>query len=161
MTPEQKHLADRIIKLLALANSTTFAAEAQSARAIADQLMRVHNINLGPGKPSQETIECHEYIPFAKKMRWEGIIAGALSDLCSCIIFFDDETLDSYDLVGTISNLDVCEYMLREINRQRIRAWLKYKGENGADSFQSILLWFRTSTQEENFHSHFTSGNGY
>lgn len=42
MTPEQKHLADRVAKLLALANSTTFTAEAQLARSAAEQLLEAY-----------------------------------------------------------------------------------------------------------------------
>lgn len=74
-------------KLLALASSTTFAAEAQTARTMAAELMNKHNISLGPGKPSQDTIERRFYQPFAKGMRWEGIIVLALADLCSCTLF--------------------------------------------------------------------------
>jgi hypothetical protein len=66
MTPEQKTLADRILKLLALANSTTFAAEADTARRMAEELMRTHNISVGSGKPAQNTIEVRDYIPLLR-----------------------------------------------------------------------------------------------
>jgi Protein of unknown function (DUF2786) len=39
MTPERRRIADRIIKLLALANSTTFAGEAETARRMAQELI--------------------------------------------------------------------------------------------------------------------------
>jgi hypothetical protein len=149
MTPEQKRLADRIMKLLALANSTTFSAEAQSARAVAEELMRTHSITLGPGKPSQETIECRTYVPFAKGMRWEGMIATALAKLCSCQIFFNSKTLDYYALVGTIWHLDMLEYMLQEVNRQRIRAWLEYKGSNGPDKFGKFCYGFAKALDDK------------
>jgi hypothetical protein len=57
------------------------------------------------------------------------MIAGALADVCACMIFFNSNTLAQHSLVGTIWNLDCLEYMLREVNRQRIAAWMKYKGE--------------------------------
>jgi hypothetical protein len=108
MSKEQQRIADRILKLLALANSTQFEAEASTARKLAEQLIAAHNITLGPGRPSQDTI-----VPFAKGMRWEGKIAGALADVCACMIFFNSNTLAQYSLVGTIWNLDCLEYMLR------------------------------------------------
>lgn len=66
MTPEQKRLLDRITKLLALAGSTTFSAEAQTAREMADKLMAEHKIVVGE-KPGQDTIELRMYTPFAKE----------------------------------------------------------------------------------------------
>src|SRR5262245_15461362 len=147
VTPEQKRLADRIIKLLALANSTTFEAEAKTARSMAEELMRVHNVSIDPGKPAQDAMGVREYVPFAKGMRWEGIIAGALATLCSCEVFFDHRVLDHYTLVGVIGNLDVLDYMLREVNRQRIAAWLKYKGAAGEDSFNKFCYGFAQGLQ--------------
>jgi Protein of unknown function (DUF2786) len=145
----QKRLADKILKLLAVASSTRFAEEADTARRMAEDLMRTHNVKLGPGKPSQDTIERREYVPFAKGMRWEGIIVGALSDLCSCAYFFRKETLDSYALVGTIWNLDVLDYMVREVNRQRIAAWLAYKGSGQPDSFNKFCYGFAQALQNK------------
>jgi hypothetical protein len=150
MTPDQKRLADRILKLLALAGSTSFAAEAETARTMAEDLIKRHNISLTDiaGKPAQNTIERREYIPFAKGMRWEGMIVSAITDLCSCVFFFDSETLDSYELVGSIWNLDIVEYMLREVNRQRIVAWLNYK-VSGPDSFNKFCYGFAQALQSK------------
>jgi hypothetical protein len=147
MTPEQKKLADRILKLLALASSTNFAAEAENARRMADELVRAHNISLGPGKPSQDTIEVRDYTPFAKGMRWEGIIAVAVANLCMCSVFWDDG-YTSYSFVGTIWNLDCLDYMVREANRQRIAAWLDYK-RTGADSFNKFCYGFATALKDK------------
>jgi hypothetical protein len=140
MDASQKHLADRILKLLALAQSTTFAAEAETARRLAEELMKTHNVQVG--KLGQDAIEHRIYIPFAKGMRWEGIIAGALGDLCSCQIFFTPDKLDNYSLVGTTGTLDMLEYMLHEVNRQRMAAWLKYNGSSGPDSFNKFCYGF-------------------
>jgi hypothetical protein len=104
MNKEQQRIADRVLKLLALANSTHFEAEASTARNLAEQLITAHNIALGPGKSGQDTI-----VPFARGMRWEGMIAGALADVCACMIFFNSNTLARY----TIWNLDCLEHMLR------------------------------------------------
>jgi hypothetical protein len=149
MSPDTKRLADRVIKLLALANSTAFAAEAEAARAMAAELMRTHNISLGPGKPSQDTIEIRNYVPWAKGARWEGMIVAALDDLCLCACFFNGQTLDHYSLAGTIWNLDMLEYMLSEINRQRMRAWLDYKNHGGPDSFHKFCYGFAQALQEK------------
>jgi hypothetical protein len=149
LSQDRKALADRILKLLALASSTTFTAEAQSARDAAERLMAAHNISLDPGKPSQDTIEMRQYKPFAKGMRWEGMIANALGELCACKVFFDSRTLDNYELVGTISNLDVLDYMLREVNRQRISAWMNYKAAGVHDSFNKFCYGFAVALENK------------
>jgi hypothetical protein len=149
MTPNQKQLADRILKLLALANSTTFAAEAQTARRLAEELMKAHNVDIKPGKPGQDAIEVRTYVPFAKGLRWEGIIVDTLADLCSCAMFFDKDKLDEYTLVGAVGNLDMLDYMVREVNRQRIAAWLKYKGSAGPDSFNKFCYGFAQALKDK------------
>jgi hypothetical protein len=138
---DTKRLADRILKLLALASSSQFAAEAATAKAMADDLMRTHNISLDTSKPPQDTIEIRSYTPFAKGMKWEGIIVDAIADLTSCSFFFSNR-LDHYTLVGSIWNLDILEYMLHEIHRQRIVAWLAYKGQGGPDSFNKFCFGY-------------------
>jgi len=148
MTPDQKRLADRILKLLALANSTSFAAEAETARTMAADLMRAHNISLGPGKPSQDTIECREHVPYAKGAKWEGIIIFALTHLCSCTALWW-ESLDHYRLVGSIGNLDMLDYMLREVSRQRIAAWMDYKMRSQPDSFHKFCFGFARALSDK------------
>lgn len=148
MTPEQKRLLDRITKLLALAGSTTFSAEAQTAREMADKLMAEHKIVVGE-KPGQDTIELRMYTPFAKGARWEGMIVCALANVCSCEVFFQTETLTFYKLVGTIWNLDCLQYMLGEVNRQRIDAWLQYKGRQGPDSFHKFCYGFAKALEDK------------
>jgi hypothetical protein len=142
MTPEQQKIADKILRLLAVAASTTFAAEADTARKLAEQLIAQHNIRLAPGKPSQDTIECREFKPAFNGARWEGVLIEALTMLCSCRMFFNHEKLDHYSLVGTIWNLDCLEYMLRETNRQRQRAWLNYKSSGGGDKFYQFCYGY-------------------
>jgi hypothetical protein len=53
MNKEQQRIADRVLKLLALANSTQFEAEASTARNLAEQLIIAHNITLGPTSPAK------------------------------------------------------------------------------------------------------------
>jgi len=140
--PERQKSADRILKLLALAGGTAFAAEAATARAMAEQLMTRHNIDLGEGSKGRTRISGERYVPFAKGAKWEYIIVDALTDLCNCKFFFDDaETLARYCLVGTIADLEVLRYMLAEIHRQRIAAWLQYK-RTGPDSFHRFCYAF-------------------
>ena len=147
MTPERQRIADRIAKLLALADSTTFAAEADTARRLAGELMSVHEVSPGV-KPAGEDIECRSYRPFAKGMRWEGIIADALGKLVCCNVFFGD-ALDCYTLVGTRFNLDILEYMLHAVNGQRIGAWTAYKARGGADSFHKFCYGFAQALDDK------------
>jgi hypothetical protein len=148
MTPEQKRLADRVVKLLALANSTTFAAEAATARALAEQLMRAHQIAPAHGKPPRDTIEVRMHVPFAKGMRWECMIASALARLCSCELLFDT-ALTRYTLIGAIKDLDILQYMIAEIARQRIRVWLEHKAGGNPDSFGKFCYGFACALEEK------------
>ena len=149
VTPEQQRLADRILKLLALANSTTFAAEAATARAMAAELMERHNIAVSvDGKPGQDAIEWRYHVPWAKGARWEGIIIAAISDLCSCATFFNHRDYASYALVGSVGDLDMLQYMLGEVNRQRIRSWLDYKMSAQPDSFHKFCYGFAVALRE-------------
>lgn len=148
MTPEQQRIADRIVKLLAVASSTTFAAEAETARRLAGELMKTHDVRPVAGKPVGSALAYREYIPFAKGMRWEGIIASALGRLSSCMVFFGDD-LDCYSLVGTNFNLDVLEYLLQAVNSQRIGAWTSYKASGGPDRFNQFCYGFATALKSK------------
>lgn len=142
MDAERKRLADRILKLLALASGTSFAAEADSARAMAAELMERHNIALGEGSKDRSRLACVPYRPFAKGAKWEYIIINALVDFCRCKFFYDKpDVLVDYSLVGTEADLEMLRYMLGEIHRQRITAWLDYK-RDGPDSFHRFCYGF-------------------
>ena len=56
--------------------------------------------------------------------------------------YFNIPRGNSLSLVGTIVNLDMLEYMLHEVNQQRIAAWLKFKGSGGSDSFNKFCYGF-------------------
>ncbi len=139
MDAGRQRLAERILKLLALAAGTTFEAEADSARRLAEQLMAKHKIDLGAGSKDRTAFACVNYVPFAKGAKWEFAIVDALADLCDCTFFFNRETLDGYNLVGTVADLEVLRYMLAELHRQRIAAWLDYK-RSGPDSFHKFCF---------------------
>lgn len=147
MTPEQQRIADRIVKLLAVAGSTTFAAEAETARRLAGDLMKTHAIDAGEGKPEGSAFAVRTYVPFAKGMRWEGMIVGALDDLTSCAMLYNDD-LDRYWLIGANFDLDVFEYMLHAVNGQRIAAWTGYKAAGGADSFNKFCYGFAVALKD-------------
>lgn len=139
MDANRQRLADRILKLLALAAGTPFAAEAESARAMAEDLMARHNIDLPGGAKDRTAFTWEVYVPFAKGAKWEFAIIDAVADLCNCTFFFNLETLANYSLIGTIADLEVLRYMLAELHRQRIAAWLDYK-RTGPDSFYKFCF---------------------
>src|ERR1700739_1377601 len=67
LTPDSKRIGDKIIKLLALANSSTFAGEAETARRMAEELMQMHNAEPWI-KTAQDGIEMRKHVSFAKGM---------------------------------------------------------------------------------------------
>src|SRR5215469_1392923 len=158
MTPEQKKLADKIVALLALASSTTFAAEAETARRLADELMAKHKIEqtaLGGGKPSQDTIEVREYwtprfcvFASGETAKWHSSIVMTLVDFCSCAYVYRGDYI-WWAFIGTIWNLDILEYMLSEIGRQRQTAWLSHKRLEEHDSFHRFCFGFAESLKSK------------
>jgi hypothetical protein len=154
---EKQKIAAKILKLIALADGTTFAAEAEAARRMAADLRAAYGIAAGAGASKDRTvIEVRKYTPFAKGARWEAIIAGALADLCGCAMFFGDVYRTDYRkpeggirlttnadlaLVGAISDLDMLFFMLPELHRQRIVAWTDYR-ISGSDSFHKFCYGF-------------------
>jgi hypothetical protein len=147
LNPERKKLLDRLLALLALAQGTTFAEEAASARAKAEELMRKHNLSPNEGSKDRTKLAIEQHSPWAKGAQWEYMIANTLGELCGCEVYYrGDYAL--FNMVGTVGDLEALRYMIDAVNQQRIRAWLDYK-RTGSDKLWSFSFSFARALEEK------------
>lgn len=143
---------ERVLKLLALASGTSFGAEAAAARAKAEELIAKHNIQL-PSEKDRSAISRIRYSPHFKGAQWEFLLTEKVSRSCGCEFFFNKERFeashpdDAFSIVGTIADLEACQYLLAALNEQRIAAWLRAKREGKADSFYSFCFSFARAVE--------------
>jgi hypothetical protein len=142
MTADPK-LIERVMKLFALASGTTFAHEAASARAMAEALIAKHNLTL-PSVKDRIAFGFVVYRPHFRGAKWEWMLADSVAAACGCDAFFDSEELSSFALVGTLADLEVCQYLLAILHEQRMRDWMRAKsaGAGVSDSFYSFCYSF-------------------
>lgn len=140
-------LIERVMKLFALAAGTNFAAEAATARAMAETLIAKHNITL-PSTKDRAAFTWVKYAPHFKGAQWELILAEAVCKACGSQLFFSKKLFETRDpndyfaLAGTVADLEACQYLLAMLNEQRMRDWMKAKSEGVADSFYSFCFSF-------------------
>jgi hypothetical protein len=140
-------LIDRVLKLYALAAGTSFAEEAASATAAAERLIAKHNIKL-PSVKDRTVLTCVDYRPHFKGMKWELMLAICAAALCGCKCFFNEKTLSGFVLVGTVGDLEPCQYLLAILQEQRMRAWMRAKGEGVPDKFHSFCYSFARGVEQ-------------
>lgn len=140
MDASRQKLIDRILKLLALAGGTSFAAEADSARAMAEELIAKHNVSLDEGKKDRNQFAIEDYTPWAKGAQWEYDIANSIAGLCGCEAYFYGDFAE-FCFAGTVANLESLRFILAEVHRQRIKAWLQYKNSHtGSDNLWAFAF---------------------
>lgn len=140
-------LIERVLKLYALAAGTDYAAEATAARAKAEALIAKHNIEL-PSNKDRTAFAFVFYFPHFKGAQWELILAESVCAACGCELFLDKarferrDPSDHFSLVGTLADLEACQYLLAMLNEQRMAAWLRVKRDGVGDSFYSFCFSF-------------------
>jgi hypothetical protein len=159
MNEDRQKILDRILKLLALAQGTSFDAEAATARRMAEELLIKHNVDLRvEGKPARNEFTFQNYDPWGKQWLWEWIIATAVAHLCGCEPYYRGEHPDAHHpdrqysgfmFAGRIANVEACLYVLSVVHRQRQAAWLRYKGEGGVDGFGKFCFSFARGLEEK------------
>lgn len=158
MTPERQKALDRILKLLALAQGTTFDAEAASARKMADELIAQHNVELAKeGKPQRDQFTAKDYNPWGKQWLWEWIIANAVANLCGCEPYYRGPTIKAdakpnfhaFIFAGQTPNVEAALYILPLVHRQRTNAWQRYKLGGGQDSFGKFCFSFARAVESK------------
>jgi hypothetical protein len=150
-------LIDRVLKLYALAAGTSFDHEAATARAMAEALIAKHNISL-PSVKDRTAFDSVDYWPHFKGARWEWLLANWAAKACGCDAFFNTvgEELSKFALVGTVADLETCQYLLAMLHEQRMRDWMRAKREGSSDSFYSFCFSFVRGV-EQNIRARLTS----
>ena len=145
MTPERKKLIDRITKLLALAESTSHSAEAESARAMAADLMAKHDIEHAEATMDESFIEQHDETPFRNLVAWHSYLSSAIARL-NGVYFLNvrgsQRNKARYVLFGKPSDISAYRYMVEVVLRQRTEAWLSYKAGGGLDGQRAFSHGF-------------------
>ena len=145
----KQKILDRVIKILALAEGTAFEGEAANARRMAAEFMERHNVRLPiETKEARDKIATWRHPPEMRKWLWERMIAEALAELFGCgfLVSGDAETGEGYNyflFVGFRSDLEALRYVFGEIHRQRIKAWVDFRGNRGDDSFGKFCFSLR------------------
>ena len=101
MDADRTRLIQRIMKLLALAAGSSFTAEADTARALAADLMAKHNIDSVNSPKDRSIMVVEDYKPFMPNAMWEFILVDAITDLCGCAMFWkgDQEHFNLFQIV--------------------------------------------------------------
>ena len=143
MDANRTKLADRILKLLALASSTSFSAEADTARKLAAELMEKHNIDAVDAPKDRTVMIVEEYKPFMPDAMWEFILVEAVTNLCGCSMFWkgDKEHFSLFKVAGLTPDVEAAMYILAQLNLQRMRRWVEYK-RHGSDGFGKFCFGF-------------------
>jgi hypothetical protein len=143
MDAKRQQLIDRIMKLLALAAGTAFKAEAETARALAAELMAKHNIDSVDAPKDRAVMIVENYTPFMQDAMWEFILVESVTRLCGCGMFWkgDKEHFKLFQIVGMTPDVEAACYILTKLNQQRMRGWIEYK-QHGADGFGKFCFGF-------------------
>jgi hypothetical protein len=146
-------MIDRVLKLYALAAGTSFSHEADTARRMAEELIAKHNITL-PSVKDRAAFAKVTYNPHFRGAQWEYMLAVCATALCGCTIFYFGE-YETFALVGTIADLEACQYLLAFLHEQRMRDWIRAKAKGTSDSFYSFCFSFARGV-EKNVESRLT-----
>jgi hypothetical protein len=156
MNTDRQRLVERVLKLLALAAGTSFEAEADTARVMAEALIAKHNITLPSAKDRTALAEVR-YTPHFKGAKWEWMLTDWAAQACGCkAFFFGKEALTEFSLVGTVADLEACQYLLAILHEQRIRDWMRAKREGTPDNFYSFCYSYARGV-EQNVRAHLTA----
>jgi hypothetical protein len=164
LSPERKKLLDRIAALLAVAESTTFDAEAETARALAMRLMAEHNIRQGEaaaaGRDAFEYRRIEAF--FLYDVWWDRIIKFSLAKLNNCFpsmsatakIGKDGKVsgggrVTHFNYCGRSSDLDAFEYMYGIVLRQRTKAWNDYAARGGGETKGQWLYGYARGLEDK------------
>lgn len=148
MDAGREKLADRVLKLLALAAGSSFAAEADTARRLAEELMAKHNIAAPIDSAKNRDVMVEErYTPHFKGAIWEYILAEAVSKLCGCkAYYFGDYLL--FTFAGMLPAVEACLYIVAKLHEQRVGQWLAYK-RTGSDSFHKFCYGYARGVSDK------------
>lgn len=133
ITTARQQMIDKVQKLLAQAEATTFQAEADTFRDKAAQLMAEHNITMTETTDDQfieqmtsDTIPLHDQHLRNAVARFNGVFMVRIKDY-TCGGEYRLKT------VGTRSDLEAYEYMIHTTHRQRNSAFIKFVSDRNGN----------------------------
>ena len=164
MTPstDRKKLIDKVIKLLTLAESTTFDEEAENAKRMASELMAKHNIEISEALQRESAAFNQKDKTLNHKDPY-----GFDITLMNCICIFNGVLMITgynYKLhkakasyIGAEEDIEAAEYMIDIVYAQRKRAYKAYRlgmiGKLGKEYFSEF-----ESSYWNSWHNGFTQG---
>jgi hypothetical protein len=134
---QRKKILDRLAKIMALADGTEFAGEAENARKMAEALMAEHGVGAEDVADIEfELRKVPSYYDF--DAQWDRILKWAIAELNNCLPLMytkpgDDEKVTHFGYVGRPIDIDAALYMTDELIRQRGRAFMAYAARGGQD----------------------------
>ncbi|MCD8569398.1 MAG: DUF2786 domain-containing protein [Geovibrio sp.] len=116
-------ILEKVIKLLALSESTFSEEEADTARKMAAKLIAQHQILQAELRPGEEII-CKTYTGKSLKLdRVELKILEVIGDHVGCAVYFSNgsykyQRRPGYSIVGRKADIEIHEYLLMSLSRQ-------------------------------------------
>lgn len=149
MNTAKQKILDKVIKLLTLAEGTSFSEEAASAKTMAAELMARYDIHESEMDPAPEYIEKIQELTRIKLKIYESTLINSIS-LFNGVAFIRTDGYKSIKgkmtFVGKQSDLDCNEYMLDIIRTQRKQMWknhLKSLNLTKKGMKQERELWYK------------------
>src|SRR5215475_1934094 len=120
MTTDLNKIADKIRKLLALANNNSNAEEAASAAAMAAALLAEHNLTVGQIETAVDDARTSD--EFVTR-NWSRAMCHALAELNFCMSWYSSERggYDTVTILGTQANVTTTRVMLDYLVQTAIR----------------------------------------
>ena len=126
ITDKRKDLIDKIMKLLAKAESTVFPQEAESARKLAADLMVKYDISIEEQKDdtNDNFIECD----YGEDNQYDRMLISWIAKINSMCFYINTDAykVSALKVVGKSSDLEAFQYMLAIVKNQRERALIKF-----------------------------------
>ena len=143
MELDRQKLIDKVVKLLALADSTIHSEEAETARRLAVELMAKHNVSIASIKAEddEDFIISQQLVGFDRKDTTKETLLCAIANFNGVGMITG---VGYYKFIGKPSDIEAFRYMLAIILHQQseaFKAWKKLnKGQKSAPWYWGFAL---------------------
>jgi Protein of unknown function (DUF2786) len=139
MSVDLKKVLDAVTKILALADSTNYEAEAVTARAKAAELIARYDITADNMKDLEE-FRCETEFRTGDVPSHEFSLLGTLGRFCGVLVMSTPRQHSgrNYMFFGKPQDIEAFHYMREIVSLQRDRAWMEYLGANPHHARKSV-----------------------
>jgi Protein of unknown function (DUF2786) len=139
MSVDLKKVLDAVTKILALADSTNYEAEAVTARAKAAELIARYDITADNIKDLEE-FRCETEFRTGGVPSHEFSLLGALGKFCGVLVMSTPRQHGgrNYEFFGKPHDLEALRYLRDVVFAQRDRAWMEYLAANPHQARKSV-----------------------